>query len=405
MRKGDVTRGENASGAPASGEVSAVPEILPDVPIQIRALNRLSRRERARYRRARRLLASGEGIRALTRANVTVAGLGVYEAVLAQSWAVRFDDPEEMIRLAEAALEISKGFSGKAYGLKNLRDFQARAWGELANAYRTADRLRPAQEAFGQAYALQQRGTGDLYLKVRLFDLEASLLGTLREFSLALSRLTSLSSLYKEMGEFHLAGRALITRALYTFYSGDTKKAITINRQGIKLIDRLLDPPLFMQALHNDLLFLVELGLCPEAKKVLFKSRPNLIYKDRVSALRLRVIEGQISYGLGELLSAEIAFREAREGLADTGMIFLVALTSLELAMALRSQDKVEEAMAEVMLAREIFLSLEISREYLGSVIFLEESFRRGEATTQLVEATVAHLKRKWFQMVPRRRQ
>jgi hypothetical protein len=55
--------------------------------------------------------------------------------------------------------------------------------------------------------------------------------------------------------------------------------------------------------------------------------------------------------------------------------------------------------------AREIFLSFEIYREYLGSVIFLEESFLRGEATAELIEATVAQINRKWVQLGPGRMQ
>src|SRR3954464_2079995 len=377
------------------------PEILLDVPVQARALARRSRRERDRYRRARALLASGEGVRALTRANMSVAGLGVYEALLAQSWAVRFDDPEGMVRLAEAALEVSKGFTSKTRS-RRTADLQARAWGEVANAFRAADRLRSAQLAFGEAYALLQKGTGDSYLKARLFDLEASLLGTLREFPMALFRLTSISNLYRDLGEPHLAGRALITAALYTFYQGDAQEAIEINRQGVNLIDQSRDPALFMLALHNHLLCLVELKQCPKAQRLLFDSRRKLIYKDRVNALRLRWLEGRINYGIERLTSTEIAFREAKEGFSSAGMSFHSAILALELAMVLRRLNRTEEARKEVIAAREIFLSFEIYREYLGSIIFLEEAFRRGEATAELIEATVAQINRKWLQTAPR---
>ncbi|HEY0553544.1 MAG TPA: hypothetical protein VGG20_04715, partial [Thermoanaerobaculia bacterium] len=171
------------------------PEISLDVPLQAQALAKLSRREFSRYRRARTLLASGEGAAALLRKNIPLAGLGIFEAFLAQSWSIRFDSPDEMIRLAEVAVEVSRGLGGKIPS-KRVADLQARARGELANALRAADRLRSAQLAFGEAYTCLQRGTGDPYLKARLFDLEASLLGTLREFPLALFRLSSLSNLY-----------------------------------------------------------------------------------------------------------------------------------------------------------------------------------------------------------------
>jgi hypothetical protein len=374
------------------------PEILLDVPVQARALAKLSVRERSRYRRARRLMAAG-GVQAIPKAGMCLNGPGVYEAILAQSWSVRFDNPDEMVRLAEIALDVSRGFTSSA---KWVADLQARAWGELANAFRTADRLRSAQWAFGEAYVLLQRGTGDPYLKARLFDLEASLLGVLREFPMALYRLSSLANLYLDLGEPHLAGRAHITKALYTFYDGKSEESTEINQQGISLIDQHRDPDLFMFALHNHLLFLVDLKLYPKAQRLLFDNRRNLIYKDRVNMLRLRWVEGRINYGMRKLTSAEIAFFEAKRGFSSAGMSFHSAVLALELAMVLRSLNKVDEALKEVVAAREIFLSLEIYREYLGSVIFLEEAFHRDEATAELIEATVAQIHRKWLQTAPR---
>src|SRR5262249_40802594 len=148
--------------------------------------------------------------------------------------------------------------------------------------------------------------------KARIFDLEASLLGTLRDLPMALYRLSSLASLYLDLGETHLAGRTLITNALYTFYEGDAKKAMELNQKGIDLIDRFRDPDLFMLALHNELMYLIDLKLYPEAQRVLFDNRRNLLYKDRVFALKLRWLEGRINYGNKKFVSAEYAFREAK---------------------------------------------------------------------------------------------
>jgi tetratricopeptide (TPR) repeat protein len=247
-----------------------------------------------------------------------------------------------------------------------------------------------------------QGGTGDSYLRARLFDLEASLLGKWREFPLALTRLASLSNIYQELGEPHLAGRAFIIRALYTFYAGRPEEALGLNEEGINLIDRQRDPSLFMRALHNHLVFLVDLRQFGPAKRVLFENRQHLIYNDRASALRLRATEGRISYGLGELVSAEIAFREAKEGFCALGLAFVAAIACLDRAMVLRSLEKIEEALSEVISAREIFLPLEIYREYLGSVVFLEEAFHRNEATAKLIEDTTDLIQRKWLQVGPR---
>lgn len=399
----DAKNRDNSVAASQNGEEDRPyiePEILLDVPIQARALAELSGRQRDLYQRARALMAAG-GPQALPLAGVCMRGHGVYEALLAQSWSVRFDNPDEMIRLAEIALDVAQRFASSRHP-KRVADLQARAWGELANAYRAADRLRSAEWAFGAAYALLQKGTGDPYLKARLFDLEASLLGALREFPIAAHRLSSLAKLYEDLGETHLCGRALITTALYSFYQGAPREAIEINQRGVSLIDESRDPTLLMLSVHNHLLFLVDLKLYTKAHRLLFDNRRKLLYKDRVNALRLRWIEGRINYGMRNLLSAEIAFLEAKEGFSAAGMSFHTAILALELAMVLQSLDRTEDAQAEVIAAREIFLSLEIYREYLGSVIFLEELFQRGEATAEIIEATIAQINRKWIQTVPR---
>ena len=294
-----------------------------DVPVQARSVERLSTLERARYRRSQALLASEGSVLAILRTgNMHLAGLGVYEALLAHSWRIRFSDPEEMLWLLQAAVELAESFDPRDYGIKYVADMQARAWGELANAYRIGDHFQPAARAFSKAFALFQKGSGDPYLKARLLELECSLQGARREFSLALDQLQILSNLYRDLGEPHLAGRSLIIRALYAFNSGRTQDAIQINKTGQELINPKCDPTLSMQAVHNDLLYLVDLGQCSQAKSSLFTNRRNLIYKDRISALKLRGLEGRISYGLGEFPNAEVAFREVKEGLTGAGKSF-----------------------------------------------------------------------------------
>lgn len=372
-------------------------------PLHTQALENLSRRERARYVRARSLLASGGGAHSIALNNIPLAGPGVYEALLEESWACRFESPMEMVSLAEAALEVAKDFNPRSYGAGRVFDLQARAWGEVANAYRAADCLHQARPAFSQAFDLYERGTGDSYLKARLFDLEASLFGVSREFPLAFHRLTIVSNTYLSLGETQLAGRALITKALYTSYNGQSEEALRINKEGLALINQNPDSVLFRHAIHNNLLFLVELGRYAEAKRELFKNRRHLIYKDSITALRLRWLEGRISYGLGELISAEIALREVKTGLADSLMGLHEAIASLDLAMALLSQGNVDEAESMVIESRELFVALGMYSELLGTVIFLEECFRRQEVTPDLIQVTVTFLWRRALEIASRR--
>jgi hypothetical protein len=374
-----------------------------DVPLHTRLLRQFSRSERECYQSALALLSSGRGLLALAReGDLPLAGLGVYEALLTRSWEVRFRDKEEMISLARAAVEVAERFESEAFGAQQVADLRARAWGELANSYRAADQLRSADRAFGRAFSFQTLGTGDPYLKARLFDLSASLLGTWRDFALAESRLRVAADLYLELGEPHLAGRAFISQALYTFYSCRPEEALRLNQQGRNLIDLRRDRSLFLMAVHNDLLFLVDMGRYAEAKRVLFDSRQHFIYQDRINALRLRGIEGRIEYGLEKLLSAEKAFRETRDGFDQAGAPFLAAIARLDLSMVLVSQDRLNEAEQEVLAARNLFKNVEAYSEFLGTMVYLEEVFRRRTVTPALIQKAIAEIWRKNLQIGPR---
>ncbi len=86
-------------GPPAPSDLDLRDEVALDTPLHVRSLQQLSISERARYRKAQTLLASGGDVRALMRdGNLPLAGLGVYEALLMRSWAVRFQDKREMVR-------------------------------------------------------------------------------------------------------------------------------------------------------------------------------------------------------------------------------------------------------------------------------------------------------------------
>ncbi len=183
-------------------------------------------------------------------------------------------------------------------------------------------------------------------------------------------------------------------RALYTFYSGKAEEAVRLNTAGLNLIDQVRDPILFMMAVHNQLLFLVDLGQCDKAKRVLFENRQHLLYENRIRALRLRWLEARISYGLQELLSAEIAFRETRDGLAKLDLMFHSGLASLEHAMVLLVQGHFEEAENEVQDVLEVFIGSDFNIEYLGAVSFLRETFRLRVITPDFMETTVAHIRR-----------
>jgi tetratricopeptide (TPR) repeat protein len=351
--------------------------------------------ERSRFRKALSLLETGGGVVALAhKGDLEIEGLGIYEALLARSWALRYENPREMCHLAKVAVEVAHGLDSGKYSVWKLADCASRAWGELANAYRVADRLRAAEQAFIQAYKFFDKGTRDRGLLMRLLDLEASLLGARREFGRALKRLTTLSSMYRAAGETHLTGRTLITKALYLYYEGNSQEACRALEEGLGLIDKDRDPSLIAASALNQLLLLEDSGRLKDARMFLFNNRARITQAGNLLALRLRGIEGRINYGMGLLDNAERDFRVVREGFREAGMSFACALMGLEIALTLLRQGRTQEAIQEGLVSAKMFLSLKIGRELLGSFLFLEEAFKSEVLNLADLEETARYLRR-----------
>ncbi len=352
-------------------------------------------REAARARQVSSLLVAG-GVKAVVQdADLPLRGLGMYHALLERSWALRFENPREMVSLARAAVEVAGRLNSKLYGNQRTSDLQARAWGELANALRVADDLEEAGRAFGSAFEFLRQGTGDPFVKVRLYDLHASYLGTRRQFALAFAALDYTFETYLDLGENHLAGRAYIVKAIYSHYSGDPSDAIRLGEAGLTLLDKDREPELLFFAIHNQIQFLVACNRFREAKRLLFIHQADFLrVNGRVSHLKLRWLQAQVSAGLGEWLSAEHGFLEARAGLDAMGMGFHATLASLDLALLLMRRERGHEAASFVLGAADMFMALGVHREALGSIMILKDSFEQRQGTIALLESVIEFLRR-----------
>lgn len=358
------------------------------------ALHQRLERERSLVEQARPLIERGE-VQALANLPRRVRGPALVEALLARSWALRFEDPTQMMQLALLAAKAAERLPSRVYGAAAVADLQCRAWADLGNAYRVCDRLDDAERAFDRALRLSEHGTGDRRLVIRLLELQASLAGDRRRFPLACSTLTVVYEHYLEEGDRHLAGRALIKKGLYTGYAGEPEAALGFLEQGHSLIDEAREPDLTAVAVHNRLLLLIDLGRLREARALLFKNRQRLeAAGGRVSRIKLRCLEARIAVGLGRLGQAEAIFREAKHGFEAVNQPYHASIASLEITAMLLRQRRVEEARELVLEAARVFSSLGIQREALGAVILLRQACEARAMTVMLVEEVVAFLKR-----------
>jgi tetratricopeptide (TPR) repeat protein len=330
--------------------------------------------DKERQREAVDLLTSG-GPEALQDVPPDLRGLPLYEVLLERSWALRHDDPDQMVQLARSAALLAEGLNESEVGTREAADLRCRAWAELANAYRVADDLESAQEALDRATAHLVLGTQNENLRARFLDVVASYFAARRHFDLAGSTLDIVVAVYRRLGDDHLAGRALIIKGIFIGYSGGAEEAVHSIQQGLSTVDARRDPGLVFSALQSQARFLVDCGRFREARQALSSLRHRrLDIGGRLNELKVRWLEGQISVGLEEFDHAEQALAEANQGFEEAGLGYKAALAGLELGAVWLHQGRFQDAERIVLTCADVFLSLQIRRELMAAILMLRQA-------------------------------
>lgn len=305
--------------------------------------------------------------------------MAVVDLLLAASRACRYDDVSRMIYLAELAQRAADRLEAGRHGSAAVADLRARAWAELANAYRLADRLERAEAALEHAVACCEAGSGDQVLLALVADRFATLLCHRRRFPEALALLDCLAAFHLARGERRLAGRTLVARGLYTANAGEPEEAVRHTCEALHLLAPKEDGDLLLAALHNLLWCATELGYVAVVAECLPGVRP-LYGAGRLNRLRLRWVEGRVAAGLGDAAAAEADFQAVRAGFAAAGLPFPAAMVALDLALLWDRAGRQAEILplAEEILAS--FRALRVSREGIASLLLLR---RACEARTE----------------------
>jgi len=307
---------------------------------------------------------TAEALERLPELPADLRGFTGYEALLERSWAMRREDPKQMVKLAELAVQAAAGLGEDGFSAGQVEDFQARAAIELANSYRVMDRPEEAQVGLEAARRHHAAGSQDRLLGARLLEVEANIRGDRGELAEALTALDKALRVYRRYGDPHLAGRSLIKKGLYTARAGRQQEAIELLTEGLAIIDPGQDGPLVLAAVHNTACCLMEGGRCREARSLLWRHLG--LYEQhagRQDRLKLRWLQAQIYAGLGDLGRAEHAFQEVRVGLRESGKPHSEAMATVELADLRLRQGREDAARALAVEAAELVLGLDIGRE------------------------------------------
>ncbi len=320
---------------------------------------------------------------------------GLCESLIARSQACRYQDPEQMVLLAQRAAAVAEGLDPNEYGRELVADLRARAFAELSNAHRVADDLEAGERMLRRAVEWSSRGTRDPLLLARIMRLAASLRGAQRRFSEALALLDAVYQIYERNGDRSNAARALLSKGIFTGYDNDPEGAIRYLTAGLTMINPATDPKLVLSSIHNLIGFLADCGRFQEAHRLLQRARRAYFAEgDRLNLIKLRWLEGRIATGLGELDRAEEALGEAQRAFEEIGLSYHVALVSLDLATVLLEKGKTREVRRIVEETVTIFRSRRIAREALAALLLLREALEADRGSLGLLQAVRSYLKR-----------
>jgi len=314
-------------------------------------------------------------------------GLPRLRALLETSRALRFEDPQAMLRFAKLARFTADRLRMRDFGRQPVADLRALAWAELANAYRVCNELGRADHAMNRSVYWCQRGSQTGLLLARVADLLSDLLCYQRRFPEGRELLALAYRVHAEMENRHRAGRVVIKLAHLTMAEGDHRKALVLMRQGFDLLDPNQEPQLVVQTLWSMVWLVAQLGRFRSARLLLWRGR--ILFAGIVEPHRLRWLEGTIHAGLADFSRAEAAFQQARAGFAENGQVYPAALVGLDLAALWARQGRVKAvfALAEEMIVT--FRALRIAREAVAALLILKRACQNGGQILELIEITV----------------
>jgi tetratricopeptide (TPR) repeat protein len=331
-------------------------------------------RDRAKASALISSLKSGErSLESLTEEERKVlAGAPLMELVMARSWALRYDDLPKMIALAETARVLADNLSIRRYGRRVVSDSRARAWADLGNAYRVAQRLEEANEALRNATACALRGTGSPALMAHILYRWTPLMRDTRDLPAAAAVFEVLIPFYHRRGQQESLGKALLGLSLVHEHSNEPERATAVILEALRHISP--DGPLLLPGINALAVNLAGTGDYESARYLLDRTRRLYRRAGKLNQYRLAWLEGKIAAGLGEFGAAEAKLNVARQAFKHKNLNYDSALVSLDLGLLYARLERRDELVWLVDDMVRTFRRLKIARELIASLLLLRKS-------------------------------
>jgi len=285
---------------------------------------------------------------------------------------------------------------------RRLYQLRGYAWAHDGNARRVLGDLRSAEESFAIAEAWWEAGEaalGDcLGYEPVVLDLKASLRIAQRRFPEAFALLDRIYAIHEqgdrpEHRDSHLAGRALVTKALALAEMNEPEKSIELLEQAEGMVKMERDPRLVLCLRHNLLWDLTTVERHEEAASRL----PGVVALCRelgnpLDLIRLRWAEGKIAAGLGRSDEAMQILGELRQDFIDRDMAYDAALVTLELTELYARNGCAAEVKELSLQMASIFHSQDVPREALAALLFFQNAAQRERVTAELAREIATFL-------------
>ncbi|MGD2115130.1 MAG: hypothetical protein PVG07_08755 [Acidobacteriota bacterium] len=292
------------------------------------------------------------------------------------------EDPSVAIEWAELALEALQVVHD---ALPSQQVFVHAAY---ANAMRAAGDLNRAQAALAHTRELARaHHTEEPHVIAELDCLEGTLATDLRQFGRAEHHLRRAARLFEKLGDSAGSARTFLKLGSVHAYAGNLEAALDATRAASRFVAPDRSPRLYLYARFNIAHILVDMEDYQQAFDYLEWDRELYAQNaDRHLELRLRWLDGRIAAGTSRPREAEWQFLRVRDGFADLGIGFDVALVSLDLALLYHQQGRLEDLKHAAIEAALLFERHAVHREALAALTMLRDAALEERVTAATIE-------------------
>jgi hypothetical protein len=181
------------------------------------------------------------------------------DRALEASWTERERSPGRSVELAELAVRMAERLDPSRLGRTAVRDRQARAVGELADALRRAERPVCALKAARRAVTLLEEGTGCAATHARVFEVAAEIFELRGRWPLAATLLEHAAERFESAGMSRASGRALYRQASLLRQVEEPKRFLERVVAALERLDPVEDRELARRAIQDLLATVIEL--------------------------------------------------------------------------------------------------------------------------------------------------